>query len=66
MTSSWSVRVQQQQKVFVASPFSEPVVLSFHTVPWPSEDPEMLWVMGPVLAVLLIIVSVIAILLLKR
>ncbi|XP_059922774.1 protein tyrosine phosphatase receptor type Fa isoform X3 [Gadus macrocephalus] len=55
----------QQQKVFVASPFSEPVVLSFQTMPWPSEDPEMLWVMGPVLAVLLIIGTVIAILLLK-
>ena len=58
--------MKQQQKVFVASPFSEPVVLSFQTMPWPSEDPEMLWVMGPVLAVLLIIGTVIAILLLKR
>ncbi|CAL8307253.1 unnamed protein product [Lota lota] len=57
---------QQQQHVFVASPFSEPVALAFHTMPWHSEDPEMLWVMGPVLAVLLIIVTVIAILLLKR
>ncbi|CAL8256023.1 unnamed protein product [Merluccius merluccius] len=52
--------------IFVASPFSEPVALSFPTAAWHAEDPEMLWVMGPVLAVVLIIVTVIAILLLKR
>lgn len=31
-----------------------------------AEEPEMLWVMGPVLAVVLIIIIVIAILLFKR
>lgn len=31
-----------------------------------TEEPEMLWVMGPVLAVVLIIIIVIAILLFKR
>ncbi|KAG7272522.1 hypothetical protein CRUP_006811 [Coryphaenoides rupestris] len=55
-----------QQQMFVASPFSEPVVLGVSAVAWHAEDPEMLWVMGPVLAVLLIVVTVIAILLLKR
>ncbi|XP_053738723.1 receptor-type tyrosine-protein phosphatase F isoform X3 [Synchiropus splendidus] len=45
---------------FSASPYSD--LIQVTTV----EQPEMLWVMGPVLAVILIIISVIAILLLKN
>lgn len=59
--------VNPQQRTFAASPFSEPVVVALHSgVSRQAEEPEMLWVMGPVLAVVLIIVIVIAILLFKR
>lgn len=56
-----------QQRTFAASPFSDPILVKLHSgMARHSEDPEMLWVMGPVLAVILIIVIVIAILLFKR
>ncbi|XP_029355876.1 protein tyrosine phosphatase receptor type Fa [Echeneis naucrates] len=52
---------------FVASPFSEPILVKSHSgVIQSTEDQEMLWVMGPVLAVILIILIVIAILFFKR
>lgn len=51
------------QMTFSASPYSD-------VIPGPEgitqEKPEMLWVMGPVLAVVLIIIIVIAILLFKK
>uniref|UniRef100_A0AAQ5X4N2 Receptor-type tyrosine-protein phosphatase F n=1 Tax=Amphiprion ocellaris TaxID=80972 RepID=A0AAQ5X4N2_AMPOC len=55
------------QRTFAASPFSEPLMVKLSgVIRQPQEDPEMLWVMGPVLAVILIIIIVIAILLFKR
>ncbi|XP_030647920.1 protein tyrosine phosphatase receptor type Fa isoform X3 [Chanos chanos] len=54
-------------KTFVASPYSDPMTVKLHSgMSRHPEDPEMLWVMGPVLAVILIIITVIAILLFKR
>uniref|UniRef100_A0A4W4ELS5 Receptor-type tyrosine-protein phosphatase F n=1 Tax=Electrophorus electricus TaxID=8005 RepID=A0A4W4ELS5_ELEEL len=59
--------LQDHEKTFTASPFSEPITIRLHSgMSRHTEDPEMLWVMGPVLAVILIIVIVIAILLFKR
>ncbi|KAM6963148.1 protein tyrosine phosphatase receptor type Fa [Aplochiton taeniatus] len=58
---------QDAQRTYAASPYSEVLMVRLPSgVPLHSEDSEMLWVMGPVLAVLLIIVIVIAILLFKR
>ncbi|XP_030647921.1 protein tyrosine phosphatase receptor type Fa isoform X4 [Chanos chanos] len=55
------------KKTFVASPYSDPMTVKLHSgMSRHPEDPEMLWVMGPVLAVILIIITVIAILLFKR
>uniref|UniRef100_A0A8C2XRD2 Receptor-type tyrosine-protein phosphatase F n=1 Tax=Cyclopterus lumpus TaxID=8103 RepID=A0A8C2XRD2_CYCLU len=55
------------ESTFAASPFSEPIMVKLHSgMTRQTEDPEMLWVMGPVLAVILIIIIVIAILLFKR
>uniref|UniRef100_A0A8C5RLI0 Receptor-type tyrosine-protein phosphatase F n=1 Tax=Laticauda laticaudata TaxID=8630 RepID=A0A8C5RLI0_LATLA len=51
-------------KKYAASPYSEEIVMEVS--PKPQDEPEMLWVMGPVLAVILIIIIVIAILLFKR
>lgn len=48
---------------FSASPYSDPIP---GPEPVIQEKPEMLWVMGPVLAVVLIIIIVIAILLFKK
>lgn len=48
---------------FSASPYSDPIQIS-HSLQ--QEQPEMLWVMGPVLAVILIIIFVIAILFFKK
>ena len=53
------------QRTFSASPYSDPIQVS-PGVARSVEQPEMLWVMGPVLAVVLIIIIVIAILLFKR
>lgn len=56
-----------QQRTFAASPFSDPIIVKLHSgMTQQMENPEMLWVMGPVLAVILIIIIVIAILLFKR
>uniref|UniRef100_A0A673CFF8 Receptor-type tyrosine-protein phosphatase F n=1 Tax=Sphaeramia orbicularis TaxID=375764 RepID=A0A673CFF8_9TELE len=57
--------MDHESRTFAASPFSEPIMVN-SGVPIPPEEPEMLWVMGPVLAVILIILIVIAILLFKR
>ncbi|MGH0135996.1 UNVERIFIED_CONTAM: hypothetical protein FKN15_040223 [Acipenser sinensis] len=54
-------------KTFAASPYSDPIQVKVSPdMAKQQEDPEMLWVMGPVLAVILIIMIVIAILLFKR
>uniref|UniRef100_A0A8C2A9D2 Receptor-type tyrosine-protein phosphatase F n=1 Tax=Cyprinus carpio TaxID=7962 RepID=A0A8C2A9D2_CYPCA len=54
-------------RTFSASPYSDPIVVQDKHIMQPSvEQPEMLWVMGPVLAVVLIVIIVIAILLFKR
>ena len=53
------------QRTFSASPYSDPIQVT-PGVARSVEQPEMLWVMGPVLAVVLIIIIVIAILLFKR
>uniref|UniRef100_A0A8C9U271 Receptor-type tyrosine-protein phosphatase F n=1 Tax=Scleropages formosus TaxID=113540 RepID=A0A8C9U271_SCLFO len=52
-------------KTFAASPYSDPIKVS-PRMSASIEEPEMLWVMGPVLAVVLIVIIVIAILLFKR
>uniref|UniRef100_A0A673BFV6 Receptor-type tyrosine-protein phosphatase F n=1 Tax=Sphaeramia orbicularis TaxID=375764 RepID=A0A673BFV6_9TELE len=51
---------------FSASPYSDVIQVSPSTMATGMEKPEMLWVMGPVLAVVLIIAIVIAILLFKK
>ncbi|XP_063747152.1 protein tyrosine phosphatase receptor type Fa isoform X3 [Eleginops maclovinus] len=57
----------ESQRTFAASPFSEPFIVKLHSgMSRHAEEPEMLWVMGPVLAVILIIIIVIAILVFKR
>lgn len=54
-------------QMFTVSSYSEPMMVKLHSgMSRHVEDPEMLWVMGPVLAVVLIVVIVIAILLFKR
>uniref|UniRef100_A0A8C5NFU1 Receptor-type tyrosine-protein phosphatase F n=1 Tax=Gouania willdenowi TaxID=441366 RepID=A0A8C5NFU1_GOUWI len=55
------------EETFAASPFSEPFMVQHsEVIPEPQEEAEMLWVMGPVLAVILIIATVIGILFFKR
>ncbi|CDQ93072.1 unnamed protein product [Oncorhynchus mykiss] len=62
-----ALKDHESQKTFAASPYSDPITVKLHSgMPLHAEDPEMLWVMGPVLAVVLIIIIVIAILLFKR
>ncbi|XP_061538925.1 protein tyrosine phosphatase receptor type Fa isoform X1 [Phycodurus eques] len=57
----------ESQRTLAASPFSEAILVKLHSgMARHSEDSEMLWVMGPVLAVILIVIIVIAILLFKR
>ncbi|XP_030647919.1 protein tyrosine phosphatase receptor type Fa isoform X2 [Chanos chanos] len=59
--------LKDHDSTFVASPYSDPMTVKLHSgMSRHPEDPEMLWVMGPVLAVILIIITVIAILLFKR
>lgn len=53
------------QKRYAASPYSDEIVMEVASAKQ-QDEPEMLWVMGPVLAVILIIIIVIAILLFKR
>lgn len=52
--------------MYAASPYSDTILVEVTASPNTQDDPEMLWVMGPVLAVVLIIIIVIAILLFKR
>uniref|UniRef100_A0A8C5HZA4 Receptor-type tyrosine-protein phosphatase F n=1 Tax=Gouania willdenowi TaxID=441366 RepID=A0A8C5HZA4_GOUWI len=57
----------EESRTFAASPFSEPFMVQHsEVIPEPQEEAEMLWVMGPVLAVILIIATVIGILFFKR
>ncbi|KAF4076291.1 hypothetical protein AMELA_G00212710 [Ameiurus melas] len=56
----------EKQRVFSSSPYSDPLMLDNGSVARSVESPEMLWVMGPVLAVVLIVSIVIAIILFKR
>lgn len=53
------------QMTFSASPYSDLIQVTTR-MSQGMEQPEMLWVMGPVLAVVLIIIIVIAILLFKK
>ncbi|XP_059914574.1 LOW QUALITY PROTEIN: receptor-type tyrosine-protein phosphatase F-like [Gadus macrocephalus] len=53
-------------RTFSASAYSDPIQVQIPDLSPRVEQPEMLWVMGPVLAVVLIIIIVIAILLFKR
>ncbi|XP_037386929.1 receptor-type tyrosine-protein phosphatase F isoform X4 [Pygocentrus nattereri] len=56
----------EKQRMFSASPYSDPITVAGEGgVSRSVEQPEMLWVMGPVLAVVLIVIIVIAILLFK-
>ncbi|XP_075901581.1 protein tyrosine phosphatase receptor type Fa [Nelusetta ayraudi] len=58
--------MDNESKIFASSPFSESLRVKLHSgMTRQSEEPEMLWVMGPVLAVILIIIIVIGILLFK-
>lgn len=53
------------QITVLASPYSDPIQVTT-SLAQGMEQPEMLWVMGPVLAVVLIVIFVIAILLFKK
>lgn len=53
------------QMTFSASPYSDPILVKTERAEG-LEQAEMLWVMGPVLAVVLIIVFVIGIILFKK
>ncbi|XP_057640837.1 receptor-type tyrosine-protein phosphatase F isoform X8 [Chionomys nivalis] len=60
-----SLKEPMDQKRYASSPYSDEIAVQ--VVPaQQQEEPEMLWVTGPVLAVILIILIVIAILLFKR
>ncbi|XP_053431888.1 receptor-type tyrosine-protein phosphatase F isoform X19 [Nycticebus coucang] len=60
-----SLKEPVDQKRYASSPYSDEIVVQ--VIPaQQQEEPEMLWVTGPVLAVILIILIVIAILLVKR
>ncbi|XP_045332966.1 receptor-type tyrosine-protein phosphatase F isoform X23 [Leopardus geoffroyi] len=60
-----SLKEPLDQKRYASSPYSDEIVVQV-TPAQQQEEPEMLWVTGPVLAVILIILIVIAILLFKR
>ncbi|XP_016104950.1 receptor-type tyrosine-protein phosphatase F isoform X4 [Sinocyclocheilus grahami] len=67
LKDQYPVIANEKQRTFSASPYSDPIDVQDIYVMQPSVDqPEMLWVMGPVLAVVLIVIIVIAILLFKR
>uniref|UniRef100_A0A8C2A7T1 Receptor-type tyrosine-protein phosphatase F n=1 Tax=Cyprinus carpio TaxID=7962 RepID=A0A8C2A7T1_CYPCA len=67
LKDQYPVIANEKQRTFSASPYSDPIVVQDKHIMQPSvEQPEMLWVMGPVLAVVLIVIIVIAILLFKR
>uniref|UniRef100_G1PTQ5 Receptor-type tyrosine-protein phosphatase F n=1 Tax=Myotis lucifugus TaxID=59463 RepID=G1PTQ5_MYOLU len=59
-----SLKEPVDQKRYAASPYSDEIVVQVAPAQQ-QEEPEMLWVTGPVLAVILIILIVIAILLFK-
>ncbi|XP_012577670.1 PREDICTED: receptor-type tyrosine-protein phosphatase F isoform X10 [Condylura cristata] len=59
-----SLKEPVDQKRYASSPYSDEIVVQVTTAQQ-QEEPEMLWVTGPVLAVILIILIVIAILLFK-
>ncbi|XP_033623486.1 receptor-type tyrosine-protein phosphatase F isoform X15 [Fukomys damarensis] len=59
-----SLKEPVDQKRYATSPYSDEIVVQV-TPAQQQEEPEMLWVTGPVLAVILIILIVIAILLFK-
>ncbi|XP_043430627.1 receptor-type tyrosine-protein phosphatase F isoform X19 [Prionailurus bengalensis] len=59
-----SLKEPMDQKRYASSPYSDEIVVQV-TPAQQQEEPEMLWVTGPVLAVILIILIVIAILLFK-
>ncbi|XP_045332965.1 receptor-type tyrosine-protein phosphatase F isoform X22 [Leopardus geoffroyi] len=59
-----SLKEPLDQKRYASSPYSDEIVVQV-TPAQQQEEPEMLWVTGPVLAVILIILIVIAILLFK-
>ncbi|XP_054347476.1 receptor-type tyrosine-protein phosphatase F isoform X14 [Pongo pygmaeus] len=60
-----SLKEPMDQKRYASSPYSDEIVVQV-TPAQQQEEPEMLWVTGPVLAVILIILIVITILLFKR
>ncbi|XP_058536032.1 receptor-type tyrosine-protein phosphatase F isoform X4 [Ochotona princeps] len=60
-----SLKEPIDQKRYASSPYSDEIAIQV-TPAQQQEEPEMLWVTGPVLAVILIILIVIAILLFKR
>nr|XP_019606693.1 PREDICTED: receptor-type tyrosine-protein phosphatase F isoform X16 [Rhinolophus sinicus] len=60
-----SLKEPVDQKRYASSPYSDEIVVQVAPAQQ-QEEPEMLWVTGPVLAVILIILIVIAILLFKR
>nr|XP_020770452.1 receptor-type tyrosine-protein phosphatase F isoform X9 [Odocoileus virginianus texanus] len=60
-----SLKEPVDQKRYACSPYSDEIVIQV-TPAQQQEEPELLWVTGPVLAVILIVLIVIAILLFKR
>ncbi|XP_040087351.1 receptor-type tyrosine-protein phosphatase F isoform X7 [Oryx dammah] len=60
-----SLKDPVDQKRYACSPYSDEIVVQV-TPAQQQEEPELLWVTGPVLAVILIVLIVIAILLFKR
>ncbi|GAA6068564.1 receptor-type tyrosine-protein phosphatase F isoform X2, partial [Tachysurus ichikawai] len=60
------LNANEKQRVFSSSPYSDLLTVDNGYVARSVESPEMLWVMGPVLAVVLIVSIVIAIILFKR
>ncbi|XP_059739450.1 receptor-type tyrosine-protein phosphatase F isoform X6 [Bos taurus] len=60
-----SLKEPVDQKRYACSPYSDEIVVQV-TPAQQQEEPELLWVTGPVLAVILIVLIVIAILLFKR
>ena len=62
-----SVCVRRIQTVYATSPYSDPVATSdLDPQPIVDEEEGLLWVVGPVMAVIFIVCIVIAILLFKR
>ncbi|XP_051554731.1 receptor-type tyrosine-protein phosphatase F-like isoform X8 [Myxocyprinus asiaticus] len=68
LKDQYPVTGYEKQRIFSASPYSDPITVAMDngSVLRSVDQPEMLWVMGPVLAVVLIVIIVIAILLFKR